>query len=101
MPCVAVCVFRKWRSRAQLQPSTMFVYFLKSLSHPSRRYIGLTTDIEKRLREHNAGKSPFTAPYVPWKMVASVWFDSDEKARNLERYLKHGSGHAFANRHFW
>ena len=30
-----------------------------------------------------------------------IWFDEDSKAIAFERYLKAGSGHAFANRHFW
>lgn len=30
-----------------------------------------------------------------------VRFEDDAKADAFEKYLKHGSGHAFANRHFW
>ncbi len=28
-------------------------------------------------------------------------FDDDARADAFERYLKSGSGHAFARRHFW
>jgi hypothetical protein len=33
--------------------------------------------------------------------VVIVEFLSEDKARTFERYLKSGSGHAFARRHFW
>ena len=74
---------------------------MESIAHPERRYIGLTTDLEARLDDHNSGKSPFTAKSVPWKIVVAIWFEDERKARQFERYLKHGSGYAFARRHFW
>ncbi|MBN1555642.1 MAG: GIY-YIG nuclease family protein [Phycisphaerae bacterium] len=77
----------------------MYVYLLRSISHPDQRYVGLTADLNKRLAEHNAGKSPHTSKYVPWELVVSVYFKDHTKAEAFERYLKHGSGHAFANRH--
>jgi len=79
----------------------MFVYLLKSLKDPSRRYVGVTADLSKRLAEHNDGKSSHTAKYRPWQVVVSIWFEDDNKALAFEKYLKAGSGHAFANRHFW
>jgi len=42
-----------------------------------------------------------TATLRPWKIVLYVAFDSRIQAQRFERYLKSGSGHAFANRHFW
>jgi putative endonuclease len=53
------------------------------------------------LAAHNAGKSKDTAKFKPWKMVVAMRFEDDQKAFAFERYLKFGSGHAFANRHFW
>ena len=78
-----------------------YVYLLRSLSHPDQRYVGLTVDFQSRLAEHNRGKSPYTSKYAPWRPVVVVRFDNDEKAEAFEKYLKHGSGHAFAKRHFW
>lgn len=80
---------------------SMYVYLLRSLSHPGERYIGLTTDLKQRLAEHNSGKSPHTSKYAPWEIVVAVYFHDHDKARSFEQYLKQGSGHAFANRHFW
>jgi len=77
------------------------VYLLQSLSNPSKRYIGRTEDLEKRLADHDSGNSPYTAEHVPWKVVVAVNFENDAKANAFERYLKQGTGHAFAKRHFW
>ena len=79
----------------------MYVYLLRSIRHPDQRYVGLTTDLKKRLAEHNTGKSPHTSKYVPWELVVAIYFKGRPKAEAFERYLKQGSGHAFANRHFW
>ncbi|UCH33978.1 MAG: GIY-YIG nuclease family protein [Armatimonadota bacterium] len=77
------------------------VYLLESVRDPRQRYVGLASDPEERLKEHNAGKSPHTSRYVPWRIVAVVRFDNRGRASAFERYLKSGSGRAFAKRHFW
>lgn len=78
-----------------------YVYLLVSLFHPGQRYVGLTEDLQRRLAEHNAGKSPHTSKYAPWKCVVAMRFSDRLKAEAFERYLKSGSGHAFAKRHLW
>ena len=83
------------------QSALKCVYLLQSLRDPNRRYIGSTDDVDQRVVEHNAGKSPHTAKYVPWKLVVAIRFDNDAKAHAFERYPKQGSGHAFARRHLW
>lgn len=77
------------------------VYLIQSLAHPHRRYIGLAEDLDNRLNSHNAGRSPHTSKFKPWELVVSIRFDNDARAIEFERYLKSGSGQAFANRHFW
>ena len=78
-----------------------YVYLLESLSCRGKRYIGLTMDLNNRLAEHNAGRSPHTSKFVPWKCVVALRFADSAKAEDFEEYLKSGSGHAFARRHFW
>jgi putative endonuclease len=78
-----------------------YVYLLQSEAFPAQRYIGLTSDLRRRLVEHNAGKSPQTSKYPPWKLVTYVAFANEQKAEVFERYLKSGSGHAFASRRLW
>ena len=79
-----------------------YVYLLESLAEPSRRYVGFTAKgVPARLDEHNAGKSIHTNKHKPWKCVAYFSFERQEKAEQFEKYLKHGSGHAFANKRLW
>jgi predicted GIY-YIG superfamily endonuclease len=78
-----------------------YIYLLESMSHPGGRYVGLTTDLNLRLKEHNAGRSPHTAKFRPWQMVVAIRFENNRKAQAFEKYLKSGSGHSFAKRHFW
>lgn len=78
-----------------------YVYLLESEAFGGQRYVGLTTDIKQRLSDHNAGKSPHTSKYTPWRLVTYVAFSDIEKARAFERYLKSGSGHAFAKKRLW
>ena len=78
-----------------------YVYILQSKSVPNQRYIGLTRDLKKRLIDHRNGRSPHTAKFAPWLMVAYIAFVAEDTAVAFERYLKSGSGRAFAKRHLW
>jgi len=78
-----------------------YVYLLVSVRKSGQRYIGVTTDLKQRLYDHNRGISPHTAQFVPWRLVTYIAFSDERSAGRFERYLKSGSGHAFANRHFW
>ena len=78
-----------------------YTYVIESLSHSGQRYIGHTADLRERVADHNAGKCSHTSKFVPWKIRLYVAFESIEQAQHFERYLKGGSGHAFAKRHFW
>ena len=77
------------------------VYLIRSLSSPHRSYVGITSEIERRLEEHNSGKSLHTAKYRPWQLAAAIRFEDDGRAFEFERYMKTASGRAFSNRHFW
>jgi len=78
-----------------------YVYLIESVSHPGKRCVGSSTDFRQRLAEHNAGKSPHTSEYRPWRAVVVLRFHDDRKAEAFEEYVKQGSGHAFAKRHLW
>ena len=78
-----------------------YVYLIQSLSRPDQRYVGITLDLKRRLRDHNSGDSPHTSKYRPWELVTAVAFTDEKKAAAFEQYLKSGSGRAFARRHFW
>ena len=78
-----------------------YVYLLQSVSAPAQRYVGLTTNLQHRLRAHNDGSSSHTSKYRPWKIVTYLCFEDDRRAAEFERYLKTGSGLTFANKRFW
>ena len=78
-----------------------YVYFIRSLKDPSKTYVGYTTSVEQRLETHNAGSSVHTKRDRPWTLIAYIAFDSESKARGFEKYVKVGSGHAFAKKRFW
>lgn len=77
------------------------VYLLRSLGHPTQTYVGFTEDMAARLKSHNEGANPHTAKYRPWELVTCVSFQSRERAVQFEKYLKVGSGHAFAKKRLW
>ena len=78
-----------------------FVYFIKSLKNPTKTYIGFTNNIEQRLEKHNSGASIYTSDFRPWKLVTYVAFESEQKALDFEKYVKVGSGYAFAKKRLW
>ena len=83
-------------------PSIMpkrFVYVLKAGAVPPRYYTGLTSNVGRRCAEHNAGSCTHTAKYRPWSVDVVIEFSDERRAVAFERYLKSGSGVAFANRH--
>ena len=78
-----------------------FVYLLRSNSFPKKTYIGITNDLNRRLFEHNQGLNKTTKDHIPWKIEVYIAFKSKEKAKKFEKYLKQGSGYAFAKKHLW
>jgi putative endonuclease len=76
-----------------------YVYLLRSAPHPDQTYVGSTGDLRKRLAEHNAGKSIHTNKFKPWDLMAYIALPEKSLAEKFERYLKSGSGRAFAKRH--
>ena len=77
----------------------LIVYVLKSLSQPHRHYIGITENLENRVKEHNQGESEYTKKFGPWCVETYITFQNHDKASTFERYLKKGSGHAFLKRY--
>jgi putative endonuclease len=78
-----------------------YVYLIESVSTVDQRYVGMTADLRRRLAEHNSGKSPHTSKFAPWRIVTYLAFSDERKAAVFERYIKSGSGHAFANKRLW
>ena len=71
-----------------------FVYVLES-EKDGRLYKGQTSDIEKRVKEHNSGKTKSTKGYKPWKLVYFETFETRIEAVLREKHFKSGSGREF------
>lgn len=78
-----------------------YVYLIRSSKFADQTYIGFTTNIHERLDTHNNGGSSHTAKFKPWELVSYIAFDDEARARAFEKYIKIGSGHAFAKRRLW
>jgi putative endonuclease len=75
----------------------VFVYVLYSEAY-HRRYVGMSTNPEKRLLQHNSGVTKSTRSYRPWKIVLVEEFGSLGEARIRELYLKSGIGREFLDK---
>ena len=75
---------------------TITVYVIRSLSK-NFRYIGLTDSLDRRLGQHNDGRSKSTSPYKPFKLIYSEVLQDRKLARQPEKFLKSGVGRNFLN----
>lgn len=77
-----------------------FTYILKSQLIP-KTYVGYTTNIKKRLEEHNQGKSNFSQRYKPWRLIYLEEFNSKKEAIRRERYFKTAAGRRWLKRYLF
>ena len=70
-----------------------FVYIIKSISIEFL-YVGSTNDLDRRILEHNEKGVQSTKHYAPLELEAYIAVKTEKKARELEKYLKVGSGKA-------
>lgn len=68
-----------------------FVYVIKSANH-FRFYVGITENVERRLDEHNSGRTKSTKGWTPWNLFFFETFNTRRSARDREKYLKSGYG---------
>lgn len=69
-----------------------YVYILESQKKLNWLYKGSTSDLKRRIAEHNAGKSFATAPYAPFKLIYYEAYVLKADAEARERYLKTSMG---------
>lgn len=74
-----------------------YVYILRSLVDESK-YIGVTSDLENRLREHNNFETKSNKSKAPYKIIWYCAFSDKQKAYAFEKYLKSSSGYAFTSK---
>lgn len=76
-----------------------YVYILKN-KITGEHYTGFSADLKTRMQSHKAKAVKTTKGFGEYDLVWYSAFQNKSKALAFEKYLKHGSGHAFARRRF-
>ncbi|MBU0573826.1 MAG: GIY-YIG nuclease family protein [Candidatus Margulisbacteria bacterium] len=71
-----------------------YIYVIRSLEY-NNNYIGSTENVEKRLKEHNAGKCRYTSGRCPWVLAYQEEYPTRGEAMKREKFLKSGQGRKF------
>ena len=77
--------------------SQYFVYVLRSLED-KKRYVGISTDVARRLQEHNEGHVQSTKARIPFELVHCEEYPSRSEARKREKYFKTAAGRRFTHK---
>ncbi|PIZ72697.1 endonuclease [Candidatus Peregrinibacteria bacterium CG_4_10_14_0_2_um_filter_43_11] len=70
------------------------VYAIKS-SGRNYIYVGLTSELNVRIKRHNNGGNTTTKAYAPFRLIYTKDFMCRSEARLHEKYLKSGCGKEF------
>ena len=68
-----------------------YVYVIQSQMNGSL-YVGYSTDLRKRLMEHNRKLVFSTKPYTPWILIHYEAYLNKKDAERREKYLKTNQG---------
>ena len=66
-----------------------FLYVVQNIK--GRRYIGITDDVDRRVKQHNAGHVRSTKAHAPWELVYTEQYQTKIEARFREKELKTNS----------
>ncbi len=77
--------------RGGFTPRIMHIVYIIS-NNSGKIYIGQTSDLKKRLIEHNETGKGYTSKFRPWKLEYSEKLQTRAEAMKKERYLKTGVG---------
>ena len=72
------------------------VYVLKS-DRDGHRYVGFTSNLKRRLSEHNLGRVKSTKNRKPFQLIYKDEFESKAEAMSRENFFKSGKGREFLN----
>ena len=75
----------------------MFTVYVIESAERKYRYVGITNNLERRLKEHNLGSNKTTSPYKPFILKYTESFDSRLEARKREMFFKSGEGRELLN----
>jgi len=71
-----------------------YVYVLESIKDGDR-YVGFTTNLKKRIEEHNKGLNFSTKSERPWRLIYCEICTNQNDAKRREKYLKSTGGRRF------
>ncbi|MBI2984682.1 MAG: GIY-YIG nuclease family protein [Candidatus Kerfeldbacteria bacterium] len=74
-----------------------YVYIIQSQKDHSF-YKGFSSDLKKQLAKHNSKGQKYSSAKVPFRLVWYCAFLEKKDALAFEKYLKSGSGFAFAKK---
>ncbi len=66
----------------------MYLVYILFSDTLSKYYVGSTQDLERRIQEHNRGKSLYTRKGIPWALVYQLKFITRSEAINEEIKIK-------------
>ena len=66
-------------------------YILLSVKY-AKSYVGVTNNVPRRLKEHNAGYNTYSKRYKPWSIIHLESCTTREEAYKREKYYKTASG---------
>ncbi len=67
------------------------IYAISSIAH-NYIYVGMTQNLEERLKRHNSGREKTTRAYLPFEVIFTEVCMSRPEARKREKYWKSGIG---------
>jgi putative endonuclease len=76
----------------------MFYNYVLQSEKNGSLYIGFTSNLQNRLREHNRGLSISTRRYMPWKLIYYEACIEESDSRRREKYLKTIQGNRLLRR---
>ena len=74
-----------------------YTYILQSKKN-GEMYIGYTSDLKRRVKEHNQGLNFSTKRYIPWEIIYYEACIEQSDAIRRERYLKTTQGNRLIKR---
>ena len=75
----------------------MFYIYILQLKN-NRLYIGFTSDLRNRYKQHQRGGVKSTQKLLPLKLIHYECYILEEDARGREKFLKTSDGRFFLNR---
>lgn len=74
-----------------------YTYILQSKKN-SQLYVGYTSDLKRKIREHNQGLNFSTKKYMPWEIIYYEACIEESDAKRREKYLKTTQGNRLIKR---